>query len=198
MTDPILAEARVELSRVSKMLAEAQLEAERCRLRLGRLEGEKIRAQALVDMLELAQRLANKPAEAATPAFHIKEENGAKFVVVDKPAVSDNAKFVAGLDSTEPFGVKFKPPAWPALPQRKIKPDGLPLINDMIVAALEAGGHDGLPPRAIVDFIRRKWWPEMPSGHVRASLHHLVYNKRKLEMSGGLYRLNRVPADAKN
>src|SRR6516162_10311931 len=79
-----LTKARNEIGRLNRELAELHLEEERCRLRRGRLEGEKTRVQTLVDMAELAQRLAEKP-DHASPAFRIETAvSGAKVVVVDK------------------------------------------------------------------------------------------------------------------
>jgi hypothetical protein len=61
-----LTRARNEIGRLNRELAELHLEEERCKLKRGRLEGEKAKVQTLVDMAELMQRLAQTPADPAT------------------------------------------------------------------------------------------------------------------------------------
>ena len=164
-----LAKARTEIGRLNRELAELHLEEVRCRLRRGRLEGEKTRVQTLVDMAELAQRLAEKP-DYAGPAFHIETVNGAKVVVVDKPSTP--------------------PPAEAGQSRRKLKPDGLPPVSAMVVTALRETGKASRPVE-IADFVRRRWWSTAPTEIINTTVWHMA-KVGKLICRDGHYGLNGV------
>ena len=142
------------------------LEEERLRLRRSRLEGEKARVQSLVDMCELAQRLADMSATTA-PSLHIERVAGAKVVVLDKLSV--------------PL----------ALSQRcKLKPDGLPSMSAMIIAALKEAGK-AKKPVEITDYVRKRWWPTVSANTVGTAAWHLAKLGR-LTLHDGYYGLNGV------
>jgi hypothetical protein len=132
-----LTKARNEVTRLNRELGELHLEEERCKLRRGRLETEKAKVQALVDLAELTQRLAQMPADPATPSFHIETVAGAKVVIVDKP--------LAPATSVQ---------------RHKLKPDGLPSMSTMIVIALQASGK-AQRPVDIANYVRQRslHWP---------------------------------------
>jgi len=163
-----LAKARNEVARLNRELTELRLEEERCRLRRGRLEGEKARVQALVDMAELAQRLAEKP-DTAVPAFHIENVSGAKLVVFDKPAAAPPT-----LESS----------------RRKLKPDGLPPVSAMVVTALRETGKASRPVE-IADFVRQRWWSTVPTEIINTTVWHMA-KVGKLIRRDGYYGLNGV------
>jgi hypothetical protein len=171
MIDPqTLAKARNEVARLNRELAELHLEEERCRLRRGRLEGEKTRVQTLVDMAELAQRLAEKP-DHASPAFHIETAvSGAKVVVVDKLSAPPSPE--AGQ------------------PRRKLKPEGLPPVSVMVVTALRETGKASRPVE-IADFVRRRWWSTAPTEIINTTVWHMA-KAGKLIGRDGYYGLNGV------
>jgi hypothetical protein len=141
-----LSKARNEVARLNRELSELHLEEERCKLKRTRLEGDKARAQALMDMGELTQRLAQIPADPATPSFHIERVAGAKLVVLDKPpALATSAE------------------------RRKLKPDGLPSMSTMIVTALQASGKAQRPVE-IADYVRKRWGPTLATTVINGRL----------------------------
>jgi hypothetical protein len=165
-----LTRARNEVIRLNRELADLHLEEERCKLMRGRLEAEKAKVQALVDMAELAQRLVNKP-EYAGPPFHIETRDGVKFVVVDKPASAAQQQTAA--------------------PDRhKRKPDGLPAVSAMIVIALQETGKASRPVE-IADFVRKRWWPTVSTTTISAQVWHMA-KVGKLTSHDGYYGLNGV------
>jgi len=161
-----LAKARSEIGRLNQELVDIHIEEERLRLRRSRLEGEKARVQALVDMCELAQRLA-EASEPVAPPLHIERVAGAKVVVLDKPLV---------------------PAA--TMGRRKLKPDGLPSMSVMILAALKEAGKAEKPVE-ITDYVRKRWWPTVPSNTVGTAAWHLAKIGR-LTLHDGYYGLNGV------
>jgi hypothetical protein len=162
-----LLKARLEVTRLNGELRDLHLKEDRCRLERTRLEGDKARVQALVDICELAQRLAGKPLEQAGPSFRIEESHGAKLVIVDKPAPS-------------PMPV--------AKPRQKRKPDGLPTVVEMVLAILE-GEEAGMRPRDIAKIAQLKWWPDLRPAAVNAAVWRLA-GEGRLEKDGNLYKLN--------
>jgi hypothetical protein len=162
-----LTRARNEVGRLNRELAELHLEEERCKLRRTRLEGEKAKVQTLVDMAELAQRLAQAPADPVTPSFHIETVAGAKVVIVDRPA--------APITPTQ---------------RHKVKPDGLPSMSTMIVTALQASGK-AQRPVDIANYVRNRWWPALPVKALNAQVWHMA-KAGKLTRRDGYYGLNGV------
>jgi hypothetical protein len=163
--DAVLLKARSELTRLNGELRELHLEEERCKLKRSRLEGDKTRVQALVDMCELAQRLVGKPSEPANPSFHLEDVNGAKLVVVNKP-----------------IGAAAAAPG-----RQRHKPAGLPTMAQMVLAVLERE-VDGMRPRDIAQAVRGTWWPDAPPAEVGATAWRLA-GQGRLERSGGRYKL---------
>jgi hypothetical protein len=161
----IMTRAKAEVARLNRELAELHLEEERCRLKRTRLEGEKTRVQALVDLGELAQRLADKP-DAAVPSFHIDRVAGAKVVVVEPLASA------------------------PTQVRRKLKPSGLPPTSAMIVTALQAAGQAKRPVE-IADYVRKRWWPNLPTTLINTQAWHMA-KIGKLTHHDGHYGLNGV------
>jgi hypothetical protein len=162
-----LAKARTEIGRLNRELAELHLEEERCKLRRTRLEGEKAKVQALVDMVELMQRLVQTPADPATPSFHIETVAGAKVVIVDKP--------VAPTTPTQ---------------RHKLKPNGLPSTSTMIVMALQASGKAQRPVE-IADYVRNRWWPTLATPVINTQVWHMA-KIGKLTCRDGYYGLNGI------
>jgi hypothetical protein len=80
--------------------------------------------------------------------------------------------------------VVFDKPA----PRRKVKPDGLPPLTVMITAASQEAGKPEKPTE-VADFVRKRWWPDVPTGVVGTQLWQLA-KKRKLVNHGGSYGLN--------
>lgn len=166
LNDAILLKARLELTHLNGELHALHLEEERVKLKRFRLEGDKARVQSLVDLCELAQRLAGKPLERVEPSFRLEDCHGAKLVIVDKPASG-------------------------AVQQRqKRKPDGLPTIAQMVLAVLE-GEDEGMQPRDVLEFIRRKWWSGAQYTVVCSALCRGVADG-ELHRDGGRYKLNGV------
>jgi len=162
-----LTKARNEVGRLNRELAELHLEEERCKLKRGRLETEKAKVQTLVDMAELMQRLAQTPADPATPSFRIETVAGAKLVVLDKPP--------APVTPTQ---------------RHKLKPDGLPSMSVMIVTALQASGK-AQRPADIADYVRKRWWPTLATPAVNSQVWHMA-KAGKLTCRDGYYGLNGV------
>jgi hypothetical protein len=121
--------------------------------------------KALVDMCELAQRLAQKPLEQIGPAYHIENQQGVKFVVADKPAVSPGTPHLNGAHVT------LTPPA--AGKRHKVKPDGLPTMTAMVATAV-SGSSKGAAPGEIIAFIRAKWWPDVAAVRVYAIVSSML------------------------
>ena len=161
-----LAKARSEIGRLNQQLVDIHLEEERLRLRRSRLESEKARVQGLVDLCELTQRLA-ETSEPVAPSLHIERVAGARVVVLDKPLV----------------------PAAP-MGRRKHKPDGLPSMSVMIIAALKEAGKAERPVE-ITDYVRKHWWPTVSSNTVGTAAWHLAKIGR-LTLHDGYYGLNGV------
>jgi hypothetical protein len=162
-----LTRARNEIGRLNRELAELHLEEERCKLKRGRLEGERAKVQALVDMAELMQRLVQPPADPATPSFHIETVAGAKVVIVDKPPT----------------------PVTPTQ-KHKLKPDGLPSMSTMIVTALQVSGK-AQRPVDIANYVRQRWWPTLATPAVNSQVWHMA-KAGKLICRDGYYGLNGV------
>lgn len=76
-----------------------------------------------------------------------------------------------------------KPPV-----RQKRKPDGLPTIQEMVLAVLE-GEEDGMRPCAIARVAQAKWWPSLRPAAVNAAVWKLA-NDGRLEKDGHCYRLN--------
>jgi hypothetical protein len=179
----ILVKARAELARLNNELHALHLEEERCKLRRSRLEGEKTRIAALVDLCELVQCLhgpavgecftipGGKGGKAVT--FHIEDCHGAKLAVADKPAQPSTA-------------APSPPPA-----RSTLKPEGTPTVRKMVAAALEDAASRGLHqlrPRDITEYIRKKWWPSVESSSVTSTVWRMAKDG-KLHAENGRYGL---------
>jgi hypothetical protein len=172
---------------------------------------DKARIQSLVDLSELAQRLAGKPPERVEPSFRLEDCHGAKLVIVDKPA-SIASGVVASLgpaNTTQQNGYRITlgaakmpllrlpplPPSaevLPPIPAKSRKPDGLPSVAKMILAALEeaaADGHDGLRPCDMAEFVRTTWWRDVQTKVVNTTAWQMARDG-KLVKDGALYKLN--------
>ena len=171
MMPTLLPKARSELTRLNGELRELHLEEERCKLKRSRIEGDKARVQALVDICELAQRLTGKSLEQAGPLFHIEECHGDKLVVVETPAAPLSAAVAAK-----------------SAQRQKRKPDGLPTVIEMVLAVLKAA-EGSMRPRDIAEIAQRTWWSELPSAAVNVAVCKLA-NSGRLEKDGHHYRLN--------
>jgi hypothetical protein len=158
-----LAKARSEIGRLNKELVDLHVEEDRLKLKRGRIESERARVQTLVDMCELAQRLAETPVEHAVPSFHIERVAGAKVVVVDKPPLRGT-------------------------PVRKHKPDGLPTVSAMVITALQETGKASRPAE-ITDYVRKRWWPSVHTKIINAQVWHMA-KAGKLTCHDGRYGLN--------
>jgi hypothetical protein len=160
--DVVLLKARSELARLNGELRELHLEEERCKLKRSRLEGDKARVQALVDLCELTQRLAKKPQEQISPSFHLEDCHGAKLVIVDKPPA---------------------PPVGASKPaRRKHKPDGLPTITEMVTVVLRE--IPGLRAPEIADTIRKRWWPSLDTATIRSLVWRMVRSGHLTQQDG--------------
>jgi hypothetical protein len=164
--DDTLVKARRELQRINSALHDLHKEEERAKITRSRLEDEKVHIKALVDMCELAQRLAQKPLEQIGPAYHIENHQGARFVVADKPAVSPGTPHLNGTP------VVLTAPA-PAAGKHKIKPDGLPSMTAM-VATVVSGSSKGLTSGEIIIAIRAKWWSDVAAVRVYAIVSSML------------------------
>jgi hypothetical protein len=170
MADAI-ARAKDEIFALGRKIEVARNEELRFGQQRTRLEAERSRIQAFVDMCEMAQRFDVAPIHAGQPA-----------VTVTSP---DNR-----LSGSTP---KAKPRYSPT------KPKGAPTVARMIVAALEdaaSRGQSQLQPREITEFVRRKWWPNVGGSSISTAVWRMAQNGRLQSNGGGLYRLNRTNAAA--
>jgi hypothetical protein len=78
-------------------------------------------------------------------------------------------------------------PAYPADARRKHKADGLPSIATMITAVLKE--TPGLRPPEIADFIRKQWWPDLPTPTISTTVWRMVRSGH-LTQQDGRYALN--------
>lgn len=175
MADAI-ARAKDEIFALGRKIEVARNEELRFGQQRTRLEAERSRIQAFVDMCEMAQRFDVAPIHAGQPA-----------VTVTSP---DNRL----------SGSKLRTVAYPKAKPRysPTKPKGAPTVARMIVAALEdaaSRGHPQLQPREIADFVRGKWWPNVGGSSISTAAWRMAQNGR-LQSNGGLYRLNRTNAAA--
>jgi hypothetical protein len=172
-----LAKARSELGRLNNELHALHLEEERCKLKRSRLEGDKARLQALVDLGDLLVRLSDAPTAGTRfivpngragkeVSFRVEDCRGAKLIVAEKPPQ-------------------------PTRQRRPVKPPGLPSIADMIMTVFKQKGvpKEGLAPREIASVIRQAWWPDVKPRCIHGAAWGLA-QKGKLENNGGRYRLN--------
>jgi hypothetical protein len=70
------------------------------------------------------------------------------------------------------------------------KPKGLPTMREMIVEAFQnnaTGG--GLEPSQMTDYIRKKWWPDLPSDRVSPTAWRMHQNNQ-LSKRGAVYFLS--------
>jgi hypothetical protein len=80
----------------------------------------------------------------------------------------------------------------PPIPAKSRKPEGLPSIAKMIMAALENAakhGQAGLKPGELTKFVRQTWWPEVRGEIVCSTAWHLA-KAGKLAKDGAIYKLN--------
>ncbi len=71
------------------------------------------------------------------------------------------------------------------------KPDDIPTMPEMILEALstpEADAHDGLEPRDIVQFVAKKYWPDVRSELV-GPIAWRMWKRGQLEKTDTYYRL---------
>jgi hypothetical protein len=72
------------------------------------------------------------------------------------------------------------------------KPEGVPPMPEMIIAALRDAQERGLPglePKAIRDFIRDKWWPDVVQNAVGPIVWRLATKDGKIDKVDELYAL---------
>jgi hypothetical protein len=79
------------------------------------------------------------------------------------------------------------PPSHPVDARRKHKPDGLPSISTMITAVLKETPN--LRPTEIADFIRKQWWPDLPTPTISTTVWRMVRSGH-LTQQDGRYALN--------
>jgi hypothetical protein len=164
-----IANARTEIQRLNCQLRELHLEEERCRLKRSRLEAEHARVKAFVEMCELAHR----------------------FDVPVSPAQGGPIVQIVPIDENKPNGVKLVTVEMPKERQSR-KPANTPPMKQMITAALQdaaSHGQDGLKPRAMIDFVREKWWPDARASAVCSTLWQMAHDGA-LARHGKIYKLN--------
>lgn len=178
ITADTIAKARTDIQQLNGQLAELRNEEQRCQLKRTRLEAERARIMAFIDMCELTQRFNADSTPQGRPAFQVvpidpDKPNGVKFV-----EVTGNGKCAAT-------------PPTPRTKQYR-KPENTPMIRDMVTAALQDAarhGQPGLQSHAVVDYVRRKWWPNAKASAICSVAWRMAQNGR-LERQGSLYRLN--------
>jgi hypothetical protein len=72
------------------------------------------------------------------------------------------------------------------------KPAGIPTVAQMIIAALresEAIGTYGLEPKAILAFVRTRYWPDAPAASVGPIAWRMWAKENRLQKSGDKYYL---------
>jgi hypothetical protein len=160
-----------EIARLKAELAELNTKCQLARdnevryaLQRSRLEAE--RAQLLVKLVEAT---ATVPAAALAAPYR---------VVMQMPAPAP-AAVLRSLPNN--------PPAHPVDARRKHKPDGLPSITAMITAVLKK--TPGLRPAEIADFIRKQWWPDLPTPTISTTVWRMVRSGH-LTQQDGRYALN--------
>ena len=164
--------AKDEIFALGRKIEVARNEELRFGQQRARMEAERARIQAFVDMCEVASRYGD--AEEITVAGPLA---GVKPVVAE----------------VVPFTAERGPPRadaeWkPARLRQKRKPDGLPTVIEMVLAILE-GEEAGMRPRDITRIARRKWWPDLQPAAVNAAVWKLA-GRGRLEKDGHLYKLN--------
>jgi hypothetical protein len=78
------------------------------------------------------------------------------------------------------------------------KPEGIPTMPDMIIAALKdakAKGQRGLEPKDMVAFIAAKWWPGVPINAV-GPIAWRMYSKDKLTKRQSRYFLPKATEES--
>jgi hypothetical protein len=134
-----------------------------------RLEAERVKIQAYVDMYELSLRYSS--AKPTPPSAD--RSNGAKIAAV---TLSEAASAVLEQHA-----------------RKQVKPDGLPTLTEMIVTVLAEAvrqGRDSLAPREIRAVVRKRWWPDVPYPVIASAVWRLGKADRLRKVGGGQYGLN--------
>jgi hypothetical protein len=193
VNERIVANARADVGRLDSQLRELRLEEERCQFRRARLEAERVRVQALIDLYELTQRFDVPVPDPNRPKpVVLTKPDGTKFVDIaaSRAALAayeaDQEAQSVSAAAAEVRSGKVRSRTPPS--RQKRKPAGLPTVAEMVLAILEGEGA-GMRPRDIARIARRKWWPDLRAAAVNAAVWKLAGSGR-LEKDGHLYKLN--------
>jgi hypothetical protein len=164
-----LAKARSELGRLNNELHALHLEEERAKLKRSRLEGDKARLQALVDLGDLLIRLTDAPSEG--PRFTVPGGKNGKDVTF-RVENCHGAKLIVAEKISQPASQQHT-------------------LADMCVTVLgcEDVPAEGMTPAEVTRIIRGAWRPDADTRCVNATLWRLA-SEGRLGHAGRRYRLN--------
>jgi hypothetical protein len=60
--------------------------------------------------------------------------------------------------------------------------------REMVRLVLQAAGQKGMRPKEITDFVRKRWWPDVPSNRMATTAHSMLA-AGELRRHGERYRL---------
>jgi hypothetical protein len=167
---------RAELAQTNRQILDERDEEMRHGIQRTRLEAR--RAEIVTRMLELTAPAAS----AAAPPYRV--------VTGPRASVAPTA-----MPMLQPTVAPARPLTTAAVPanqltgRRKHKPEGLPTLANMVLAALKNGETDGMRSCEIANAIRKTWWPGVKTPDVGAAVWRLA-GAGRLEKSGNRYRLN--------
>lgn len=109
-------------------------------------------------------------------------------------AVLDRLARESGIAPHNNAATLFEPPANATSDALSPKPPGTPTMTDMILEALERAhkaGADGLQPAGLVDYIRKRYWPDVQVANV-GPIAWRMWKRSQLGKDGSIYfRLDR-------